>query len=154
MVAALAVTACAIPAGAFAKSKVYNSVEGRVEVYWGALGCAGVELTCADYFEKAVCKSKTLSTGQSGSYKFTDLTADRQVAMIHCSTGKDDFARTGNKGSKKRCAARTNSSGKFGAKCGYSEEEYEELKNEDPTVVDYPTRGIGSRSAGRRRGRD
>ena len=154
MAVALVATACGSPSTVSAKSKFYNSVEGRIEVYWTAAGCAGTYITCGAYWQDFACKKKTLRTGESGSYNFKAGTSFRQVAVVHCSSARDDFTNTGNKGNKKRCAAITNTNGKFGIKCGYSEEEYKALKNEDPTAVEYPIRGFGSRSGLRRGARD
>jgi len=150
LAAVLTAMACAAPTALSAKSKVYNSVEGRVEVYWAAWGCTGSKYTCSGYFESLVCKSKTLKTGESGSYNYKSSTSGRQVTVVHCASQADDFANTGNKGSKKRCATVTSTTGKFGVKCGYSEEEYKELKDEEPAVVRYPRRGIGLRDAAER----
>lgn len=150
--AVLAATVGAAPTALSAKSKAYNSVQGKVEVYWTALGCAGAKITCTGRIEGFICKNKTLKTGESGSYSFNDGSSARSLVVYHCANQTGSSDNTGNKGSKKRCAAITDVNNMFDAKCGYSEEEYKELKDQEPTTVEYPI--LGQRKSGKRRSRD
>ena len=127
MIAALA-AACAAPTALSAKSKFYNAIDSKVDVRWVAIGCGGIETTCDGVPYVFICKRKTLAPGESGSYSYKGGTSKREVAAIDCKTNDDDASNTGNKGSKKRCAAIFNDYGVFVTKCGYSEEEYKALK--------------------------
>ncbi len=65
---------------AFAKSKKWranNNTDQSVKVFWSAAGCAGVKTACDGSTVAFVCKSKSLSPGQSSSYKFPDGTSNR-----------------------------------------------------------------------------
>lgn len=130
--------ACLLPLSAAANSYVYNDTDNHVDVVWKAAGCAGVKKTvdlgCKKTIRPAietVCKKKTLAPGEGHGYKFNWGTSGRSVQAFTCIKGSDERASgsSGNKGNKSRCAARIRSDGEFGLHCGYSKEEFQELKN-------------------------
>lgn len=133
MAAALAAVACSAPAVASADSHAYNAYGNSVDVFWIAAGCAGVESSCSNSIAIGfVCKKKRLEPEQSGSYHFKDGTSARKLVVDDCSSGWSTSHGTGNKGSKKRCAAIsavTNGETHASASCGYTDSEYEALKN-------------------------
>jgi hypothetical protein len=127
--AILVAMAFGMPATASAKSKAYNATDDKVEFYWIAAGCAGYKETCGKGYVSLVCKKKKLNPGESSKYGFKTGTSDRQLLAVNCETYAFDWRDTGNKGSKKRCAAIYNDDDRFDLKCGYSSEEYQDLKN-------------------------
>jgi hypothetical protein len=120
--------ASGLPATAAADSNVYIAeAQGRIEVYWTAVGCGGVKGVCGGGWIDHVCQKKTLRTGESDGYHFKDLTTLRNVSVFFCEANADGGDSTGNKGNKKRCAVTAG----LNFKCGYTAVEYEKLKNGD-----------------------
>lgn len=131
-IAALVALAQGAPAVALADSHIYNATDRAVASFWSAQGCAKSAASCGDGWAlNGICKKKHLSSGQSGSYHYPDTTWAREFYVVDCETGWDSSDRTGNKGSKKRCAViyETIDGEKIAtANCGYSSEEYEAIK--------------------------
>ena len=127
----LAVLMSVVPLNIWAKSHVYNETNQDVTVYWQAAGCAGVKPTpsCDKVTNNVmtVCKKKVLASGESSEYHFKDGTSGRKVLAIQCYRGGEasdwNYANTGNKGDKKRCAVISEK-----VKCKYSQAEYDALK--------------------------
>lgn len=119
-----------------ASSHVFNSTDQNIQVYWRALGCAGMEAACNDTYA-LVCKRVNLAPGESAKYTYKDGTSSRKVSIANCS-GNDrlaqDSAGTGNKGDKKRCAVRYGGEDdqELRVKCGFSRENYQSLKDDGP----------------------
>ncbi len=125
------------PLTLLANSYVYNSTDQNVDVIWKAAGCAGikktVELGCQNSARAAietVCQKKTLAPGEGEGYTFKWGTTNRDVQAFTCINNSNERANanTDNGGNKSRCAARIKSDGSFGVTCGYSKQEYTELK--------------------------
>ena len=126
----LAAMTCGLPPTVSAKSKFYNAVGGNIDVFWTAAGCAGIKSSCSEAVIYTVCKYKGLYSGEKSSYSFKDGTSNREVLAIKCSNWNSDISSTKNGGKKGRCAAIKRSNNTFATKCGYTEEEYEQLMHE------------------------
>ncbi len=123
------------PVIALADSHVLNTSKKDAWVYWQAAGCAGVKSlpSCAvGNNALTVCKKSKLASGESDQYHYKDGTSNRTVLVYTCyNNGKNEefnYAQTGNKGDKKRCAVLNEGATPMKVKCGYSQTDYDALK--------------------------